>query len=370
MFPTRRIITSGGDVYRDEYSLDFDGTNDYLFVPDKVIDVTANFTISMWIKFHDADPSTHNSIIDLGTDDDNHFALIIAGNLLKWSLQVGGVLQRKRSSDVSFSNNIWYNIVFTVVSAAATCYVNGVEIDVTVTQEDSPDDMDGADNTCYIGTVGGGATRFFDGQISEIVVWNTSFSLSQAKTIYNGGEPFDARNVALSNLSYYWRMGDGEGDVKGLAGLINDVTPSSTLGAELITNGGFADGTNWSIESGSPTWTIGGGVASANEGDAMHIVMDEGILTQDKIYRVQYEISNYSSGTLNTSSDNGTLTGPNRTANGVYVEYVQITANDLLYFISAELDGDLDNVSIKEVTGTPALMNNFTVASFSGDVPG
>ena len=101
----------------------------------------------------------------------------------------------------------------------------------------------------------------------------------------------------------------------------------------------------------------------------MHIVMDEGILTQDKIYRVQYEISNYSSGTLNTSSDNGTLTGPNRTANGVYVEYVQITANDLLYFISAELDGDLDNVSIKEVTGSPALMNNFAGYSFTGDVP-
>ena len=30
MFPTRRIVTSGGDVFRDEYSLAFDGTNDYV----------------------------------------------------------------------------------------------------------------------------------------------------------------------------------------------------------------------------------------------------------------------------------------------------------------------------------------------------
>ena len=30
MFPSRRITTSGGDVFRDEYSLEFDGTNDYV----------------------------------------------------------------------------------------------------------------------------------------------------------------------------------------------------------------------------------------------------------------------------------------------------------------------------------------------------
>ena len=30
MFPTRRIITSGGDVFRDEHSIAFDGSNDYI----------------------------------------------------------------------------------------------------------------------------------------------------------------------------------------------------------------------------------------------------------------------------------------------------------------------------------------------------
>ena len=34
MFPTRRITTSGGDVFRDEYSLAFDGTDDYISVAD------------------------------------------------------------------------------------------------------------------------------------------------------------------------------------------------------------------------------------------------------------------------------------------------------------------------------------------------
>ena len=30
MFPSRRIATSGGDVFRNEYSLEFDGTNGYV----------------------------------------------------------------------------------------------------------------------------------------------------------------------------------------------------------------------------------------------------------------------------------------------------------------------------------------------------
>ena len=30
MFPTRRITTGGGDKFRDEFSLAFDGTNDYV----------------------------------------------------------------------------------------------------------------------------------------------------------------------------------------------------------------------------------------------------------------------------------------------------------------------------------------------------
>ena len=43
----------GGDVFRDEYSLTFDGTNDHLNCGN-VLDIgTADFTLSIWAKASD-----------------------------------------------------------------------------------------------------------------------------------------------------------------------------------------------------------------------------------------------------------------------------------------------------------------------------
>ena len=50
MFPTRRITTSGGDVFRDEFSLAFDGTNDCIQLSGSQSAVANNFTIVAWVK--------------------------------------------------------------------------------------------------------------------------------------------------------------------------------------------------------------------------------------------------------------------------------------------------------------------------------
>ena len=51
MFPTRRIITSGGDIFRDEYSLAFDGSDDNIRIPTIAYSVhDANFSFVFWCK--------------------------------------------------------------------------------------------------------------------------------------------------------------------------------------------------------------------------------------------------------------------------------------------------------------------------------
>ena len=46
MFPSRRIATSGGDAFRNEHSLVFDGSNDYLALGDvSAIDSLSAITI-------------------------------------------------------------------------------------------------------------------------------------------------------------------------------------------------------------------------------------------------------------------------------------------------------------------------------------
>ena len=53
MFPTRRITTSGGDVFRDEFSLKFDGSNDFVLTTFEPDYIHTNATFAMWIKMND-----------------------------------------------------------------------------------------------------------------------------------------------------------------------------------------------------------------------------------------------------------------------------------------------------------------------------
>ena len=48
MLPSRRLVTMGGDVFRDEWSLAFDGTNDYVECSG-VFNYNVN-SISCWFK--------------------------------------------------------------------------------------------------------------------------------------------------------------------------------------------------------------------------------------------------------------------------------------------------------------------------------
>ena len=63
MFPTRRIITSGGDVYRDQYSLEFDGTNDYVNAGGTFQSTfQGSFTVAGWFKPSDGRPSANQML--------------------------------------------------------------------------------------------------------------------------------------------------------------------------------------------------------------------------------------------------------------------------------------------------------------------
>ena len=72
MVPTRRIITSGGDVTRDQYSLAFDGS-------DESVDLESPFqstfrsssSISCWFKANDGRPDSASQALFGARDGDS-----------------------------------------------------------------------------------------------------------------------------------------------------------------------------------------------------------------------------------------------------------------------------------------------------------
>ena len=191
MFPSRHA-TLGGDVFRDEYSLSFDGTNDYVDLGTKATSGD-DATVSAWIYTEDTNV---NDILRYGD-----MAVRVQDDTSIWVYPDGA----GAANDITVPSvlNSWVHICVVIDSNAVTVYHNGVS---KGTASDggtlSTDSM-----ASYIGRFG---SAYFNGKISEVVLYSSTLSASQVKTIYNGREPYNHKEgVASGNLQGWWRRGDG-----------------------------------------------------------------------------------------------------------------------------------------------------------------
>ena len=143
-------------------------------------------------------------------------------------------------------------------------------------------------------------------------------------------------------------------------------TNDSTYSAELVSNGNFADGTDWVIGGGS-NWTIPGGAG------AQHAAGAAGTLSQsvagigmNKWYRTSFDITTTVPGTLTanvgglTSLVFGDAVGT-RTGN-VLMLGPSILSTALIFSASSSWVGTINNVSVEELTASvpEVLLNDFT----------
>ena len=135
----------------------------------------------------------------------------------------------------------------------------------------------------------------------------------------------------------------------GQNGLIQTV---GFFGSEEVTNGDFATDTDWTKQAG---WTISGGKANASA--ATGLLYQTMTTTVSTIYKIEYTISNYVSGTYNFLLK-GAVT-PNFSGNGTFTVYLTSGGNANANFIidGSAFTGSIDNVSVKEVTGDQPRLN-------------
>lgn len=124
---------------------------------------------------------------------------------------------------------------------------------------------------------------------------------------------------------------------------------NTQLGSELIVNGDMSSSTGWTLMSG---WAIGSGTLNATS--TTLFAYQIGVFSVGKTYRVQFDVTEYTSGSFvfgfgNNLADHTTST---ITATGSYSEDITVTT---LGFNGAGFDGitsftgKIDNVSVKEI---------------------
>ena len=271
----KSIATKGGDVFRDEFSVAFDGTNDYVetsFIPDYI---STNATTAFWIKMND-----FSGTQQIGIHNNKRWYHGFDGS----NLFIGVANAHNSSSPVTPSPALvagqWFHYCVTAIGGTATIYINGVaQGTLSYTQSSATD----PDTGYMIGARdNSGAGNYMNGNISEVVHYNVGLTANQVKTIYNGREPYNHKEGVASNyLQAWYRMGDGAFDsfIGSYNGLIGNEL-NTTLASNLVTNGTFDADSNWTKGSG---WSIGSGVATAS--DASGIFEQDISAVTGKIYK-------------------------------------------------------------------------------------
>lgn len=165
----------------------------------------------------------------------------------------------------------------------------------------------------------------------------------------NDGALFDP-----SDLSTLYQDAAGTTPVTAVeqpVGLMLDKSQGLTLGPELVSNGGFSDGsTGWALGAG---WSISGGklIGTSASGNADGTA--GGVITS-KFYLVKYSIESISTGG-NVSVNLGGSTGVIRNSAGLYSEVISATTIPTLVRVQPRLGSAptvvIDNISVKELYG-------------------
>tara|TARA_R100000664_G_scaffold11050_1_gene18021 strand:- start:114 stop:848 length:735 start_codon:yes stop_codon:yes gene_type:complete len=210
MFPTRRI-TLGGDKFRDEYSLSFDGTDDYVDIADNFslnFGASTDFTITFWVKYTG---DGYMGIVSKGVGSLNGgYEIVVdagSGKIMGRIEKADGSSRVDVKSASEYNDGFWHHVAAVYDrSANLTIYVDSVSDgtgDIS-----SIGDCD-ATHSLDIGRQSSG-NNYLNGNISDVALYSSAFTSSQVKTIYNGREPYNHKEgVASSSLVSWWRMGDG-----------------------------------------------------------------------------------------------------------------------------------------------------------------
>ena len=217
MFASRRVAVLGGDDFRDEYSLAFDGTNDHIRVSSTTYDTDGgNVSFVFWVKR--AELGEIHIIMGLQSEEYQSRIYFSDDNKLRIEGDVNG---DEAQITQNTNDTEWHHWVLSVSSSVVTAYQDGVSASVANAVDEGDFTIDQI--------AGGGSATSLTGSISEIAIYNTNLSSSQAKVIYNGREPYNHREgIALGNLTAWWRMGDGTESASGVT--IYDMSSNSNNG--------------------------------------------------------------------------------------------------------------------------------------------
>ena len=240
----------------EDYSLSFNGTNEYVSVPfDSTMNPTGNFSVSAWVKL--SNKNAYRSAVTSRSETVNGNQtggyMLYVSNANKWQFWNGfgntGGLWKQANSSTRIIENTWQmqTVTYDHANTHMRLYVDGV----LVAQNDSETLVANTDKPLYIGA---GRTNkhphdvdppqfHFNGKIDDVAIWNAMLSSDEIVQLYNSGETLYAGDnygnyTSSGSLQEYWTM---DTEVSGE----NNGTGTTLFGEKNNNDGTFVNTPDW-----------------------------------------------------------------------------------------------------------------------------
>ena len=213
-----------------KYAMSFDGTSDYIQIPNlSTLNTSGNVSISFWMKT--SNTTTTQSPVRLQSSSIGFY--IYSDGIVR---MYGSSTGRLNSSIVS-NDGEWHLVVGVYSTSAQKLYIDNVVTASDVGFQGAISTGGGAIGSRYFSS----SDSLFDGQMSNVSVWNTALTSTQVSELYNEGLPSDLNShSAYSNLVSWWQLGENSSftgdwifaDEKG-----SNNGDSIGMGVDALTNG-------------------------------------------------------------------------------------------------------------------------------------
>ena len=223
-------------------SLVFDGADDYMQTNNAFNNT--NHSISVWVNIT-ADTDSKTIFDNRDSDNDGIRIMSFTDEKIYYQLNTSDVVSSSAHS------GSWVHVVATYDGSTQKLYING-SLDSSASTSQSIS----VSANATIGTTSYGTkTDYYNGNISDMAIYNTGLDATNVTAMYNSGNPIDLTCDAgnynnANNLVAYWKMGDGYLDVlpSASAGTIMDqVTPIEDEGNFATTVNMDADNQSTSV---------------------------------------------------------------------------------------------------------------------------
>jgi hypothetical protein len=198
--------------------LDFDGTDDYISIPDdSTLDITGDMTVSCWVALDSSENGNLCMLVNKrdASDYSSPFYLFFEdrSGQNKYGAFLGGGSPNYIA--VGSNNNFdgvygkWDHVCFTVSGTTVSMYVNGAF--------DASGTFTGSRQTNNVplrlgGQYTNGSNNYMmAGQMADVRIYNAALSAADVKKIYDDSKVIIPSNVSQTNLKCWIPMSEGAG---------------------------------------------------------------------------------------------------------------------------------------------------------------